>query len=238
MKNKTVWKKRVALILSAAMITGVVPQMGQPLTVEAADGDKTITGLGISGIQNPTEPGDSPSSWSGNYVYFGNYEQDGTEAPVKYRVLDTAATEFYSANTTMLLDCDSILARGSNYEASWTDCNLRTLLNGSDFLDKENVFTALEKNVIVTSQKTEASAQDGNGGIGENDFDFAPVNDQIFLLDAKEATRASYGYETEDDGTHLTRKKSRPMKIVRPYLLIGDCAPLKKAFHSVRIIQV
>ena len=103
---------------------------GNMATVKAADGDKTIAGLGTSVIANPTEPTATTDAWQGSYVYFGTYGEN----PVKYRVLDKNTTVF--GGTTMLLDCDSILWAGSNPSSAfddnsneWANSNIRTYLN-------------------------------------------------------------------------------------------------------------
>ena len=191
-----------------------------------ADVHKTITGLGTGAIKNPDEPLNTDSEWSGSYVYYGKY--DGTN-PTRYRVLDTQSTDFNTAEQTgegrktMLLDCDSLLYTARfNENASdgnkWRDdtdpeskSKIRVDLNGSEFLNKPGVFTGAEKAAIAESTKeapiTEGEKQDGSGW---NVLDYAKLGgEKIFLLDAKEATRPSYGYNNTDS-PGKERLHSRP----------------------------
>ena len=105
MKKRSSLKKGLAILITAAMVVGLMPGIG---TLQAQAGTasitKTIAGLGTSVIADPIDPGnDTEKAWAGSYVYYGNYNG----SPVKYRVLDASTTKF--GGTTMLLDCDSIL---------------------------------------------------------------------------------------------------------------------------------
>ena len=180
------------------------------ITIPAASGSDPVTpdtpaapvngkGLGISIIADPTAPA-ANSNWTGSYVYFGTYGTDGNgnPAPVKYRVLDRTTTDF--GGTTMLLDCDSILWQGDNPSSrfddgsnDWANSEIETYLNET-FLT--NNFTSLEQAAIASSSKTSPSATDGSGW---SRLSYVPLRDeQIFLLDAKEATNTSYGYSNTD----------------------------------------
>ena len=106
MRKKTkIFKKGVALLLSAAMAVTLVPFMGTPVTVKATS-YKTVSGLGTSAICNPTSTESSATAWAGSYVYYGKY--DGTN-PTKYRVLDKASSDFGVSGDSLLLDCDTTL---------------------------------------------------------------------------------------------------------------------------------
>lgn len=101
-KKRNLWKKKMAAGLAAAMMAGLVLSMEKPLTAEAAT-EKTVVGLGTSGIANPVEAESWSSDWSGSYVYFGTYKSK----PVRYRMLDNETDVF--GGSTMLLDCDYAL---------------------------------------------------------------------------------------------------------------------------------
>lgn len=208
MKKRKLLKRGLASLLAAVLAVGMLPMMsGNMATVKAADGYKTIAGLGTGIIANPTAPTASTDTWKGSYVYFGTYGGN----PVKYRVLDNNTSVF--GDTTMLLDCDSILWVGSTPSSAfdddsnvWANSNIRTYLNGT-FLTGN--FSTAEQNAIVESAKnTEYSGTDGADGDGHVDLSYAPLsNDKIFFLDAKEATNTGYGY-SNTQGSAENRKKT------------------------------
>ena len=181
-KRRGILKAALTVMLSFAIVMGMIP--GTDFVIPAhADGDKTISGLGTGAITNPTS---GAGGWS--YVYYGTYNSNS----VKYRVLDKSATEF--GGNTMLLDCDSTLLthRFDGSSNVWANSEIKLWLNGDDFLNNANVFTTAERTAIASSTKANAATNDGNGW---NYLDYAPLaGEKIFLLDAKEATRPSYGY--------------------------------------------
>lgn len=128
--------------------------------------EKKITGLGTGAIANPA---DGNLGWS--YVYYGKYNGN----PVKYRVLDKNSHDFGVENGSLFLDCDSILFRAAFYSGQpvtdWRDSELRSRLNGDAFLDKDGVFTGMEKDAI--GESTKASKADGDGSYGASDI-FSP----------------------------------------------------------------
>lgn len=186
--------------------SNVTDYAGDPaeITIPAASASDPVTpdipaaavkgrGFGISIIADPTAPTATNDAWKGSYVYFGAYEGK----PVKYRVLDRSTTDF--GGTTMLLDCDSVLWTGTNSDNQssrfddssnvWADSEIKTYLNGT-FLSGN--FTDLERAAIAASSKANAGTTDGNG---YKFFNYVALSgEQIFLLDAKEATNTSYGY--------------------------------------------
>ena len=57
MKKRKLLKRGLASLLAAVLAVGMLPMMsGNMATVKAADGYKTIAGLGTDKISNPTEP--------------------------------------------------------------------------------------------------------------------------------------------------------------------------------------
>ncbi|MCR4907810.1 MAG: DUF6273 domain-containing protein, partial [Lachnospiraceae bacterium] len=142
-----------------------------------------------------------------NYVYYGAYGDNGQPfKPVKYRVLDSGATEF--GGTSVLLDCVTILTKmmfdddedENDKPNVWADSTLKAWLNGDEFLDNSGVFTEAERAAIAKSVKPSPL----NDGSGENYYAFVPLTgEKIFILDFKEATRKqngySYGFEDKDN---------------------------------------
>jgi hypothetical protein len=213
MKKRKLLKRGLASLLAAVLAVGLLPMMsGNMATVKAAEGDKTIAGLGTGVIANPTAPTTSTYAWQGSYVYFGTYGGN----PVKYRVLDKNTTVF--GGTTMLLDCDSILWAGTNGDNQssafdddsnvWANSNIKKYLNGT-FLTSN--FSTAEQNAIASSTKSAADGTDGNGW---SYLSYASLSDdKIFFLDAKEATNTSYGY-SNTDGSAVNRKKNRRQRLL------------------------
>lgn len=189
-------KRRLVLLLCMCLIGTMTPVT--PDTPAASVNGK---GLGVSIIANPTVPKSTDSAWKGSYVYFGTYDNN----TVKYRVLDRNTTAFNENETsTMLLDCDSILWAGSDPSSAFDDKNSNIWANSTicaylnnTFLKNTDSFTNPEKAAIAESTKREKSNTDGNGWSYLN---YAALNgDQIFLLDAEEATNTSYGYSNTDN---------------------------------------
>ena len=210
MKKEKLLKRGLASLLAAVLAVGLLPMMpGNMATVKAADGDKTIAGLGTGMIADPTVPSADTDAWKGSYVYFGTYGGNS----VKYRVLDSNTTVF--GGKTMLLDCDSILEThafdedghantGYTNANEWAGSDIRTYLNGT-FLTNTNNFSATEQSAIASSTKSVADGTDGNGW---SYLSYASLSDdKIFFLDAKEATNTSYGY-SNTNSVAANRKKT------------------------------
>ncbi len=205
---RSVTKRIIAMIITAALTLTLIPFMGDPIGAYADDVfDKTQdnTGLGTGSIADPAS---GAGGWS--LVYFGKYNGN----PVLYRVLDKDATEF--GGNTMLLDCSTTLTMSvmdsdcdsSNYSGfsyRWTESDICSWLNGNDFYNNTNVFTTIEKGAIAASSKADKSSSDGDGRIFHN---FQPLaGEHVFLLDAKEVTNTSYGFSS-DPGNNSTRIKT------------------------------
>ena len=197
MSKKQGFGKFIMLLPVLTLLIANVPGAGL-VKAYAEETEKTIACLGTAGIANPTIPLSSSTAWQGSYVYYGKYD----DTAMKFRVLDSASTEF--GGKTMLLDCDSVLFKKTfDYEGGtniWENSNINSVLNGSLFFTKEGVFTEVERNAIAASIKEgKTKGKDGSGGLREDyaySLAYAPLTGQrIFLLDAVEATRTSYGYE-------------------------------------------
>lgn len=237
MRRKDVMKKGTAWLLVAALLVGLLPIAGTPNTVQAETGEttetttaKTIAGLGTGVIADPTAPSVYTDAWKGSYVYFGNYDS----SPVKYRVLDANTTRFSKADDdgnkaeTMLLDSDKILYdqefdndgkanEGYTKANDWAGSDVKNSLNGTDFLNKDGVFTTVEKGAIaqstiaahaLTTESTEDGAVNVASWIKDAFANYVPLTgEKVFLLDAEDVSNNAYGYSTKD-GSCGNRKKS------------------------------
>lgn len=195
----------LALLVAAVMATGWTVQ-SQSVVFAAAKKVapvKTVTGLGTGAIINPARP-TTTAPWRGSYVYYGKYNG---RKPTRYRVLDKVSGDFRVSGGSMLLDCDRTLYKsrfdcdgypnpGAQRANAWACSDVKSGLNGDLFLMKPGNLTDTERNAIAPSFKT--SAAPGDGGGWTSLAGTALFGEKIFLLDAKEATRASYGYS----GTH------------------------------------
>ena len=209
MKKRIILKRGIAYLLTVAMVVGLVTYAPYSIsTVQAEETTtsttgKTIAGLGTGVIADPTVPTSTGAAWQGSYVYFGTYgtDDDGNLKSVKYRVLDSKTTVF--GGTTMLLDCDTILWKGSDPSSAfdtsdnmtnvWANSTIRTYLNGTFLTDN---FSIAEQNAIASSTKSAADSSDGSGW--SSLFYASLSGDKIFFLDAKEATNTTYGYSNTD----------------------------------------
>lgn len=182
--------------------------------------------FGTQGIIGPAVPNHPRDAWKGCYVYFGKYGGN----PVKYRVLDACTTDYSEdqVTQTMLLDCDSILYSKA-LEADdnvWKDSAIYDNLNGSGFLDKEGVFTAVEKEAIAastvashaltTDNETGANVTEGIQGIFKKYV--ALSGEKIFLLDVEDISNATYGY-TMTSGENRIKKNDSENEAVESWFL-------------------
>ena len=207
-------KASVVFVILMAVAMGVVSLPQFVMIAEADGGDKTITGLGTGAIRNPLAPEDEDTEWRGSYVYFGKYDAngDGTAEPVRYRVLDKASGDFGVSGRSLLLDCDTMLYDAQfdpqKYQNIWAKSDVRKRLNegGNSFLGQPGNFTDAEKSAIAESRKSDPAPGDGDDI--SDCFSFAPLSgEKVFVLDAVEVVRASYGY-TDSSGESESRRKS------------------------------
>ncbi len=172
---------------------------------------ETTKQLGTAMITDPMTPNKNTEVWTGNYVYFGKYNGQ----IIRYRVLDANTTD-YSADgktQTMLLDCDRVLYTtlfnqdtsldaSGKYANDWSVSDIKTSLNGADFLTKDGVFTDAERNaiaestvgshVLTTDSTTRKAVTAQNLEVYENYV--ALSEDKVFLLDVEDVCNEAYGY--------------------------------------------
>ncbi|MBO4927909.1 MAG: hypothetical protein J5379_06640 [Clostridiales bacterium] len=212
-------KKRVrrlsAWALSAVMGVALIPSVTAPKKVQAAwKKSANNTTIGVSGISNPNPSVFTSTSWSGDYVYFGNYEG----SPMRFRVLNTDETKY--GGHTLFLDSDTVLysAYFDSIRNDWANSTLKSDLNGSGFLNKSGVFTSLEKAAIKGST---VSAHDlvnnaslpslaGQVTLSVKEMfkrSTALTGEKIFLLDVEELCNVAYGYFYSD----LSNARSKKM---------------------------
>ena len=202
--------KLASAVLAASVFAALATNYKESKPVYAAtlkNADNTT--LGTSQIGNPKAPADKDDPWTGNYVYFGEYDSN----PIKFRVL-ASNTDVYGEDA-LFLDSDRILfsadfnsikgdpSLASSYDNSWDNSDLREYLNG-EFLT--NSFTGREKNTILGCY--------GSGGVDA----FTPgsyeechykepsklVDDRVFLLDGGEILNPDYGYYHATGCLHWT----------------------------------
>lgn len=190
MRKYNMLRRGAVVLLSAAMVIGLLPVSNGGQTAKAEPGDKRIAGLGTSVICEPENPS-TGNAWKGSYVYYGTYDGEA----VRYRVLDSDSEDFGAE--TLLLDCDSTLKLIQYSDNTlWTESLVRKYLNSEGPYASDgfltSAFTQQERSAIADSTKGSVAAEDGSGF---GSYAFCSLNgEKVFLLDAKEATRESYGY--------------------------------------------
>ena len=205
---------KLAAFFGALLISGALMGVSAPAEAEAAitksEGNTT---LGTVGIDPPVVPQSRTDAWSGSFVWFGSAQYNGDQ--VRYRVLSANSSDF--GGNTMLLDCETILETrrfNDNRDKgnAWEGSDIQAYLN-TEFINSK--FTPTEIRAIAESTKAASVPGDGDGwkSGGTNYQPYAPLNggerDRIILLDAKEATRESYGYfNTYDTATNRMKTPS------------------------------
>lgn len=231
--KKKARKKKISYLITTTMVVGLMVCTPSDMTnVQAADGittgittGKTVAGLGTDCIANPTAPSSRSDAWTGSYVYFGTYDADGpggegAALPVKYRVLDNETNVF--GGTTMLLDCDSVLWKGTAFDQDsstwWSESNssdIRIYLNGT-FLT-QNFSTVEQSGIAESTVKSHTLTTNSATGVNVTDgtknlfTDYVALkNDKVFLLDAEDVSNGAYGYSQAHSGVEgsiMNRKK-------------------------------
>lgn len=203
-------RKPIAILTTLAMILSLGSGVIMPRKAQAAD----------HGLKNPVTDSNGVTTW--DCVYFGNYWQEDTNGdgianqndekqPIKWRVLSVDGDDAF------LLADQNLDARRYNEsytDVTWETCTLRSWLNGygasanventdyssDNFID--TVFTAAEQSAIL---RTNVINEDNPayGTEGGND-----TTDQVYLLSIAEASRASYGFNSN----YHTESKTREAK--------------------------
>ena len=206
MRNKAA-KRLLALLLSVVMIAGMQALTGVYETAHA-DTDipwvKTVAGLSPKKCMCAYVPGqEERDTWSGSFVWFGTYGN----VPIKYRVLDLETTAY--GGKTMLLDCNNVIfteafdndgyPNAENAKANeWKYSDLKSALNGSSFLYRENGFTDQERNAIMSSYAEGRPLQRGSDWTKEAFVNYVGLTgEKIFVLDSEEVSGAN-GYAITD----------------------------------------
>lgn len=178
-----------------AKITATADVFG---TKRTASFTVTVTGRKVP-VSNPKNASEYTitDGWSGDYVYFGRYEQDNDlnngDEPILWRVLEVT-----DDNVLLLseygLECRNVMDTFKKY--TWQTSSIRKFLNG-DFL--ETAFTQKQANAIKkTTVKTPNNQVYGTSG-GKN------TSDKVFLLSVEEATNPAYGFYPVFESASQTR---------------------------------
>ena len=173
----------------------------------ASEPDRTVS-LGTAQIASPSLPGEG-KAWSGDYVYYGNYEGK----PIKWRVLDTAGdTGNSSMSGGILLQSDQILKTmpfkdsidnnvqplvGYFPDNQWSVSDIRSWLQGQDGFLSDSNFSDQEKNGVLRT--TQEAGQLSIAGLKST----ALNGDTMFLLDVSDLANSGYGYSYETAGGDL-----------------------------------
>lgn len=222
MKKHSKSKRLLSSVLCLSLVLSGVTVPAGKVQAEEVQTTKTITGLGTGMIADPVKPAQNSDAWKGSFVYFGKYGG----SPVKYRVLDAGTTDYSVADEegdkteTMLLDCNTILyyqkfdedviANETGKKVNdWSISDVKASLNGTDFLDNEDVFTSVEKNAIAKSTRAgHVLTTDSETGVNVSEFTkqafenyIALDGEKVFLLDAEDVSNEAYGYSMLDGDT-------------------------------------
>ncbi|MCH5253053.1 MAG: Ig-like domain-containing protein [Lachnospiraceae bacterium] len=196
---KKMAKRGLAVLLSAALVAGILPQMSCPKEAKAAE--KEWPG-------NPYK--EDPDDWytTLDCVYFGNYwyhdtngdgevDQSDAKEPIKWRVLsvDESGDAFLLADRIVNFQAYN---KTNKADVIWENCTLRSWLNGygiekngeqdysgtgNSFFD--NAFSEEEKNAIL---ETEVENED-------NLTEEGPL-DKVYLPSISEVTNPAYGFSS------------------------------------------
>ena len=185
------------------------------INVKAEEGDKEITCFGTSIIGNPVQPGSVNDAWQGDYLWYGEY---GYNKPIKYRVLQNDCEEF--GTKSIFVDCDSVLFTekydkdGNPNESGkavndWNISDVKSFLNGSEFLNFDRFFDSRESGAIVTSRKDAHALVDPNSNVDLSEYyvNYVALDEKVFLLDGEDICNPVYGYSA-DAGSVKNRIKN------------------------------
>lgn len=179
---------------------------------QASEPDRTVN-IGSSQLAAPMEP-EEGKTWSGDYVYYGNYEGE----PIKWRVLDASGEGGGSSMSGgILLQSDQPVTSmpfedgedeagehqgGSAAVNRWQLSDVRRWLQRNDRFFSNKNFSRLEKaGVMKTSNAAGESPSDALKSERLN-------RDMVFLLDAADLANHAYGYSCDDGNTNSGIKGS------------------------------
>ena len=190
-------KRTVSKLASGLLITAMTFSFFPKVSGRDAVNASSIkafpnTQFGTSQIAKPSAP-DVNKSWSGSYVYFGQYNYE----PIRFRVLSPLTTVY--GGRTMFLDSDKILFNDvfdseSHDSNIWKDSQIKRKLNVTFF---NSSFTPWER-LAVTVSKAPGSKAYASGSYAEYMYgQTVALDDKVFLLDADEAMNPEYGYSAD-----------------------------------------
>ena len=170
------------------------PARINPILQERFDGkNSSNTVLGTRYLASPSVPESEDSFWTGDYIYFGKY--DGF--PMKYRVLDKDSSLGDGNGIFLQSDYAQLLLPFNDTPTTcdWAESTLKAELNGEAFLDKDGVFTSIEKGSILN---TNAPSRDHVSAaidetLGTNGY-VGLTGEKIFVLDVEDLMNENYGY--------------------------------------------
>ena len=184
-------KQWIAVLMSLCLLGTMMP-----VTVKASLSGFSSTGNGGATVETicldpkALRP-DSTWSTGGNLVYFGS---DGDD-PLSYRVLASPNTQNVTGTESLLLDCNTSLAKksfdndGSKNDGQttnpneWKGSDLEKWLNGSIFNGSSSVFSKTEKAAIASTELKSKSTY----AIDTKNYNDKEATDYIFCLSAAEA---------------------------------------------------
>ena len=207
-RKKNTRKKKAAVMISLAAVSmALLFQWVNGDQARATEPDRTVS-LGAAQIASPSLPGEG-KEWSGDHVYYGNYEG----RPIRWRVLDTTGD---GGNSSMaggfLLQSDQILktmpfkdetkagdqhADNSLPDNQWSASDIRSWLQRADGFLSDTNFSELEKKRILRTTR-EA------GDLSVAGLESTALNkDTMFLLDVSDLVNGGYGYSYDTAGGDL-----------------------------------
>ena len=190
------WQKITAAGLVSAMSVSLAPKIsGNDIVSADSVKNSSNTILNTSYILNPSVPESEESPWTGNYVYFGEYENK----PIRFRVLNNYETGF--GGTSLFLDSDEILYKekfdddSNEFDSSDIQSDLSNRFENSAFNSQE--LNAIMKSTISSHDYNSAA---GSGVAVDNwiETEFGKYvfldENKVFLLDFEDVSNPVYGY--------------------------------------------
>lgn len=196
-------RARLAILLAIVLALPIFPVVKKDVSIARDESNmrpklersKDTMGLCTDMIANPSTSGEG---WS--MVWYGKY--DGQVR--RYRVLSKRTSE-YSGNT-MLLECGEVFGAtdfSTTNSNTWKGSDLYEFMNGSGFLNKEGVFTSVERSAIVGS--TKSAGEDMNFKDVASSYregiikSVALTGEKVFPLDITDLYNSNYGFVNEEN---------------------------------------